>query len=1340
MKRNKGIRTGLFIVMLFCMSLPGVLQAQNRQLRAGRQLDNRSGLSHNTVYCIYQDREGFIWFGTRYGLNRYDGREYRIYHNTHTSGCIGGDCIQCIAEDVEGFLWIGTDNGISIYNPQTDRFRPFDVTTADGKPIRGVVPNLCFADDGTLWINSDQGDYCYSDGRLQSLDYEDLYAETGGHARTLLAVKDGMYIAQRERLLFTNNGGRTFRTKATFPYEPSVLCEYAPGQLLLGTRAEGLYIVDLATGELTLVPMEEGSSFSAKDFYPYSLIRMPDGGFLIGSEWGLFAFRQGVLQSLGSYVNPSNIVDVVFDICRDRDGGIWIANNFSGVNYYPLRQSIFDCYTSDGTPQSITGNVVRAIVEDAHGDLWVGTEDSGLCHFDAATHTFSTVEAADGTPLYLLDIQDLTLVGDDELAIGTYRGGVYLYNIETGVLRHYMDKSDVMTVYERADHTLLFTVSGYVYQLDPRTDNEPRVFVETLGSPSDLIEDYHGRLWLSMRDGLSCYDPSRQVTRHYAHDPADATSICSGRLAELFIDSRDRLWVASENAGLYCYDELQNAFWSITMTNGLPSDAVNTVAEDDDGKLWVGTSNGLAVVDPSSRSVQATYSLDDGLASKHVTLKSAKRLRSGDMAFGTFSGLVIANQSRRSVQPAAPSVTLTGLHIYNEEILPPVSPREQHGSIVSTTMPYAHAITLPYKKQTFTLSYTTFDYRHQELGRFAYRLDGLDRQWNYVNNVGQISYHNVPAGHYTFCIRALDSHSHESGPETRLTVNVRSPWWHIWPMRILYILLFVATAWLIMRFRAQRRRDREQMRLAEQNQEKEKELYQAKIDFFTNIAHEIRTPASLIKDPLHTLRQKGVPKDVDATLALVERNADSLNTLINELLDFRKVEAGVGQVHPAPQEFAAIVREVWEGFRPAAEARGLRCNLSMPAASVVANVDLAATRKIVRNLCSNALKFAESYIRLVVDVDRDTDSVRLTLSNDGTPIPADMRQKLFEPFVQIRADRLPVQGTGLGLPLALSLAELQGGSLYIDAEAPDNTFVLHLPLAEQPAEPSGETITSSVIPAANDDEGPAGDDDRSYLLIVEDNDDLRTYIASCLDETYSILEASNGMEALQMLRGHNIQLVLSDVMMPIKDGLALCRDIKNDPALCHIPVVLLTAKDTVADHVRGLSDGADVYIPKPFDMDKLKAQIASLLHNRQLLRVAFAHDPQTETLALAQTPSDERFLTNTTECILAHIDDPEWTVDDLAEHVGMSRSTLTRKIKALADQTPNEFVRIVRLRRAAELLREDHYRLNEVCVMVGFSNSQYFSNLFKEQFGMRPTEYSRQVRASAKDSENKLLK
>ena len=1315
------------VAFFFTLKLhSGVGWAQENVYQSVRRLENSSGLSHNTVYCIHQDRLGFMWFGTRYGLNRFDGHEYRIYHNTNTPGCIGYEYITDIEEDAEGYLWVGTGKGVFVYDPHTDTFHSFDVLTADEKAADAFISDICVTEDGSVWIISDGVLYHYNQGVLgtpfnkkeKNVDSDSIYGST------LYYYNSRLYYTVSNGLYYSEDKGITFNKIADYTFEPSsALCEYGQGRLLIGSRAHGLYILDIATGTLTLVPMADGCNYDADNFYPYDIQRIDDDSFVIGSEWGLFTLKNGELSAWADVKPSQKHNNAVFDIFKDREEGLWVATNFTGLNYYPRQQS-FKSYMQGGSMSTPIGTVVRAIAEDAQGNLWIGTEDSGLCFFDGTTHRFAQVVSNDGSDLSQIDIQDLTLLGGNELAMGTYRGGLYLYNIDTGSLVHYMDNADVFTVYERHDHSLLFTVRDNVYLLNPE-DKEPSLYKKVVSGIIDIVEDHLGRLWLARVNGLLRYDPSDSSTKEFPFNTnASASHPSSYHISQLFIDSHERLWVTCENDGLYCYDEQSDTFEHMTMEDGLPSNAVNTLAEDGNGRLWAGTNDGLAVMDIDTHHVMATYNTSDGMSSKHVTLKSAVLLKSGDMALGTFSGLLIVSLPHLRMQRSLPSVTLTGLYLYNEEILPQPSDPDSLSSILQTTMPFTKTITLPSDKRTFTLLFSTLNYQNEGTGQFAYCLDGHDKKWNYLSNMNQVSYHNVSPGRYTFRICSIDGNIHERGVETQLAIRILIPWWRTVPMQILYFLLFAFAVYLALRTYRQRMHAAEQLRLAQQEKENEKKLYQAKIDFFTNVAHELRTPASLIKEPLHTLRRKGVPKDIDSTLSLVERNAENLNTLINEILDFRKVDAGFGEVNPSHEDFTEILRVTWEEFRPSMEARALHTQLLLPEVPVVAHIDVPVTKKILRNLFSNALKFAQSYIHVVLEMDEEADIVRLTISNDGKCIPADMRDKLFTPFVQIRDDSISTQGTGLGLPLALSLAKLQGGTLFLDDGASDNTFVLQLPLADTTAD-KAEIIDTSEKASET---VPTTDDDQSYLLVVEDHDDLRAYLASCLSETYSVKEASNGVEALQILRNHQVQLVLSDVMMPYKDGLALCRDIKTDPVLCHIPVVLLTAKNTETDYLSGLGDGADIYIGKPFSMEKLEAQIASLLLNRQLMRNAFAHDPQTSLVSLAHTPIDERFLAKVTECIMKHIDDSEWNISDLADSVGMSRSSLSRKLKAITEQTPNEFVRLVRLRYAAELLSKENYRLNEVSAMVGFSNPHYFSTLFQHQFGMKPSDYAQKIK------------
>ena len=1285
------------------------------------QFNKLAELSHSTVQCVMQDSRGFMWFGTRYGLDRYDGHEFRISHRTGLHGGLRSESIFCMTEDKDGRLWIGTDNGLCIYDPHKDNFTDFNATTEDGLSPVKAVRYLQVTEDGSIWMLAHGCLFRYApDGVLQHFG-KTLPASMDNSRKAIYAIRNTFYLALSDGLYSSSDNGTTFELIVSYDLEPSLIYEYGVGKLLLGTRSEGLYVVDLNTGRMKMVEVEDECTLEAQDFYPNSIVRIDESTFWIGSETGLYLLHDGKLANIPDYLPRQ--MDVVLDLCKDAHGGIWVANNFNGVTYFPRRRTMFDCYSANDN--MLTGNIVRSIIESDANTLFVCTEDGGLCKFDLETKICTQVVASDGTDLSQIDIQCGKWSISGKIILGTYRSGLYVYDPQTNDLQHYMNRTDVFVLNELRDGTMLFSTSNGIYRFDPSSGNNPTLFLDNVQNLTDIQEDRHGILWLLTENGLFRYNPKTSDLRSYFHDASDLTSICGNYLAHSLIDSDGHIWFASEGGGMCCYNESADCFECITVEDGLPSNSVNCMVEDERHCLWAGTSDGLAIVNLANHQVMATYGVENGLPSKHITLKSAVRLSSGMLAFGTFGGLVLADGSRKEVQASSSEICFTALYIHNEEVLPQSDVSRHRGKhpTLTETMPYTKAIRLRHNDDTFTLSFTTFDYAHEDKGIFTYRMQGLDKQWNYTGNDNRISYHNLPPGRYKLCIQPARGAAGGNATVTQLSIRVLPAWWASPGCLVLYIALLAAITYYAVRISRKRLHVREEQAQMQRQREEDARLYQAKIDFFTNIAHEIRTPASLIRDPLHALQKKELPKDVKQTLSLVERSAENLNNLINELLEFRQAESGAGKATPQIEELTGIVRSTWDEFQPFADARGLRMEISLPTSAVRVCIDARAMKKILDNLLSNAVKYASSYIRLNLEVNESMRSAILMQSNDGALVPTDMREKIFEPFVQVRDERLATQGTGLGLALASSLAKMQGCNLCMGDSVTENTFVLEVPLLLQndvtaDIQMHDEDISNDAIKTA---EG-------TTLLVVEDYVDLRVYLSSRLREHYNVIEAADGMEALQLLEKHIIHLVLSDVMMPHKDGLELCHDIKNNIELSHIPVVLLTAKAAVEDHIQGLEDGADAYIGKPFKMEYVEAQIASLLENRRLLREKFAHEPMAEISNIAHVRADERLINEMTECVMQHIDDSEWNIDGLAAAMHMSRSTLSRKIKALTNQNPSEFIRLIRLRHAANLLRSGSYHLNEVSFMVGFNSPHYFSTIFQQQFGVKPSDYAAGLR------------
>jgi signal transduction histidine kinase/DNA-binding response OmpR family regulator len=614
------------------------------------------------------------------------------------------------------------------------------------------------------------------------------------------------------------------------------------------------------------------------------------------------------------------------------------------------------------------------------------------------------------------------------------------------------------------------------------------------------------------------------------------------------------------------------------------------------------------------------------------------------------------------------------------------------------------------------------------MNRYAYKMEKLDEQWNYTTSSQQITYSNLSYGKYTFKVKASNNDGLWNENGTMLTINILPPFWKTqWAYTTSLILLILSIYFCVNYFRGKIKIENERKQVLFENK-KEKEIYDAKINFFTNIAHEIRTPLTLIKGPLEYIHKTELKREeLNSNLSVMEKNTDRLLTLINQLLDFRKTELKGFSLSFVKININELLQETYIRFQQTAEQKQLDFTIIPVEQQIFADVDKEALIKIISNLFTNALKYAASFIR--VTLHDFPEQFAIKVQNDGNKIPKELNKMIFKPFFQInKGDNLVKSGSGIGLALVKSLVDLHSGNVFLEEGGGEfNTFVVILPKYQQDTIDLGQD--QAIISKKNllhpDGLISKQQEHISTLLIVEDNEEMLQFITDKLSKQYNILKAGNGIEAIGFLDKYIINLIISDVMMPLMNGLELCVKVKESLEYSHIPVILLTAKTTLQNKISGLESGADAYIEKPFSLDHLQAQISNLLDNRRKIKEAFAHLPLIHTKSIALNKADEQFLNKVTDIIYKNIAIPDFNVDQLSEALYMSRSSLLRKIKGISEFTPNDFIRLIRLKRAAEILQEGEYKVNEVCFLVGFSSPSYFSKAFHKQFGILPKDFGK---------------
>ncbi|RCH53860.1 hybrid sensor histidine kinase/response regulator [Mucilaginibacter hurinus] len=1296
----------LFIALFFVIVATGRGRAQSYDFR-GFQVEH--GLSSNSVTSSIQDKQGFVWFGTKDGLNRFDGYLFKVFRNeAHDSLSISNNYIYCLHADTDDVLWVGTDRGLCRYDPVLEQFHVIKETSATS------VTEIQTDKQGDLWYIADYTLYRRDSktGRISKYN-ESGYAVTS----VCLAPDNTIWISTIGGLLkrysrSTNSfaGFDVFKNSKASLSKWIQKIEYdGNGHLLVGTMNYGLKLFDTGSGSYKDVVTKNAKNRP----FVTDFVRHTKDDYWISTESGLFIYT----PKNGDYLLPVKDNDGPFSIAtnttnalyKDREGGIWICTNYRGVHYFPRQYSAFKNYTPRYAGNSTSGNILTNIAQDKNGDLWIGTTESGLNKMTPATGVFTNYQPSNASGIALNNIAAVLVAGDQIWTGASY--GVDLWDSKSAkVVRHYDTGTDYLgkgNIFSKNVSCLYRTRAGVIYAgtlsglfyFNPKLNRFDRVTQVANCFYTTLREDSRGVLWAgTFKEGVYFFDPRTGRSGNYRYTANNSRSLNSNWINSVFESADKTIWVATTK-GLCKLDSDRKRFTAYTTENGFPSNVVLSILEDARNNLWISTSRGLVCFKPSTAKLKI-FTTANGLYSDQFNSHSAYKDADGRMYFGTAKGLISFHPAEFTDSRAALPVYITGFQVNNEEVA--VNTK----SPLKRSVIYTREITLPYKS-SFSIDFAALSYTTPELTQYAYHMAGLSNDWTYLKTNRKVYFTGLSAGTYTFSVKASNTGDWHSKPAV-LIIKVLPPFWaSIWAY-LFYITIAGTAIYFIVRHYHQRAVAK-----------KEKELYQAKLEFFTNIAHEIRTPLTLIKGPLDQVIEASHAPAIQENLEIMEKNTDLLLELTNQLLDFRKIENKGFSMNITKCNITDLLKDHYLRFKPAIEQKRLLFTINAPQ-TYFAYADKEALNKIISNLFDNAIKYAKSrvYVTLVDTGEKFTISVK----NDGHIIAYDLKDKVFETFFRLKETERQT-GTGIGLALARSLAELNRGTLVLQEPEDDmNVFELSLPalphnLAQQQQAPPPEQ--SYYFNEATKDEAA----DRPVILVVDDNADILHFVSSVLNPAYEVLTAPNGQEALDLLAQQPVALVISDVMMPVMDGLELCLRIKSKLECSHVPVILLTAKNTMQAKIDGLEQGADAYIEKPFMPKHLLVQIKNLLTNRDKVKEHFANTPLAPIKAIAHSRADEQFLEALNKFIRDNLVNTNLDVELLAGQMNMSRSTLYRKISAITNMSPHELINVTRLKRAAELLAETDYKLYRISSMVGYSSLDHFRRNFTRQFGMSPSEY-----------------
>ncbi len=1311
-----------------------------------KNLSVQNGLSQNTVDAILQDKKGFMWFGTKDGLNRYDGLTFRKYkYDERCPESIGNNFIKVLYEDVEGNIWIGTDVGLYIYYPEKDSFHHLTELSIENTRIEHAVTEISGDNQGAVWIAVEaQGMFCYDLKKKELRNY---------------TLKGFPFITTNVNSFVFDNSGTLWIgcygnglfyskdcLKTLHPYTSPVdnkefyandvvttIVKGAYNCLYVGSVKGGAKELNLTSNKLQdlLSVDENGESVFCRE-----LLVASDSELWIGAESGLYIYnlRTGKYEHLRSsfYDHYSLSDNAIYSLYKDREGGIWIGSYFGGVNYYPRLYRYFEKYYPKGTNNALQGRRVREFCQDNQGILWIGTEDGGLNRFNPKTKTFSFFTPSNA----FTNIHGLCLVGDN-LWVGTFSKGVRIIDTRTGtIVKTYQKTDSPRSLIDNSVFAICYTTTGDIYlgtlfgllRYNKQSDDFDQMPELSGRFVYDIKEDSEGNLWLATyANGAYCYNVNKKKWTNYLHDNNNPKSLPYDKVLSIFEDSHRRIWLTTQGGGFCQFHPESETFTCYDSSDGLPNDVVYQIMEDKEGLLWLTTNNGLVCFQPVTGTMKV-FTTANGLLGDQFNYRSSCKTEDGTIYFGSIDGFIAFNPKNFSENKYPPTIAITDFFLFGKEVH-----TGDLSSPLEKSITFSDRLVLQPNQNSFSLRVAALDFQAPRMNRIMYKLEGFDTDWLTVGESPILTYSNLRYGNYTFRAKVSNSDGVWNEKEISLNIRILPPFYlTVWAYCV-YILLFMGCSLYVVLYFRRRSSEKHRRQMEKFEQEKEREVYHAKIDFFTNVAHEIRTPLTLIKGPLENIilkKAKAVDAETREDLNVMKQNTERLLNLTNQLLDFRKTETQGFRLNFAKCNITEVLKETHIRFTSLAKQKELGFLLNVPEQDFYAHINREAFTKIISNLLNNGVKYAEQYVHVSLELGSEESNVFcIRTINDGVIIPYEMREEIFKPFVRFegREDGKVITGTGIGLALARSLAELHQGTLVMGGEENANTFCLTLPIVQDTTITLTPEIEIDIVSEVPVWQG-GKTDNRPTVLVVEDNPDMLSFVVRRLSKDYTILTATNGAEALQVLDDNYVNLVISDVVMPVMDGFELCKTIKSSLNYSHIPIILLTAKTNIQSKIEGMELGADAYIEKPFSVEYLQVCASNLIQNREKLRQSFAQSPFVAANTMALTKADEEFIKKLNEVIQLNLNNPEFSMDDMADNLNMSRSNFYRKIKGVLDLSPNEFLRLERLKKAAQLLKEGENRVNEICYMVGFNSPSYFAKCFQKQFGVLPKDFEEKFR------------
>lgn len=1329
---------------IFLLSvLTASLQTSGEEL-VFSNLNTSDGLSHNSVISITQDSCGFLWFGTNDGLNLYDGYHFKIYRNINGNpNSLSSNQIRQIIAGSRNDQWILTEKGLDRLNTSTEKISHY--------PLNERI----------LYIHHSP--------------YNDLLALTSRHLYRYVAAQDSLIAVLTSSDHFTtfaeDHRGQlylgtqkteiqhyspTFQAIGTLPPIPNLPGRGNISHLHLDTENRLWVVVtnqtigrfDSLRQKFTPLP---APAYNSIDQTIRAILDFDTSHLLIGTFNGLFFIDKNtgnVLPTSPAIGQKGELSHFsIYSLYKDRQGTLWVGTNTGGINYYSIYHNRFGFIL----PAHFSGMIGMGS-EDNRGKMWFATEGGGLLNYDPVTQVqHSYLLNPDVHQAFNNNIIKAIHISGDSILCSTHRGEVYLFSIRT---KHYkllcdFKYNNILSVYKDSYNNIWMgtnTTRGLVKFKDGQTTDRFLLQGKArhLNQVTTILETKSGKLLFGTENGLYSYDLQADTLAFLS--PHDLNLPVSSRIevTALHSDTRNNIWMATANNGLFILNQELHLLQALSHL-AAPEEKILSLTESPAGQFWFTTNRKLYRYHPG-QNICDSFDVLNGLPSQEFSTNSIFASQERQLYLPGNKGITIVNTCHFPTNPDKPAIRLTTLRVNNRQVNP-----QPQSALLTHPLGFTSEIILRHDETNIAIGYTALNYINPLSNRYAYRLNGIDHDWIQANGHREAIYNNLPPGNYTFQVKASNNDGiwNEDGPV--LHIRVLAPLWQRWWAYLLYTLVLFVIIRQFFIYRQRKLALEHQLHFNRLQQEQSEKIHQERLRFFTQVAHEFRTPLTLIINPLDELSRKTIHiSGAKEALVLIQKNTRRLLTLTNNLLNIQQLENGKSELHPSPFDFHEFMQELYYTFQSTAQNRDIRFTLEMENVSLPVSYDRDELEKAIFNLLSNAFKFTPSGGRVILSATLRSDStqspdrstvLQIEVRDNGIGIRPEDKDKLFEPFTVSHKDlHGEITGSGIGLSVVHSIIEQHRGTITIGDASPQGTLVniqlpyvpAVLPVTSLP----GIVAEKETIPLPP----PVSFSHRSIsLLLVDDNPEIRTYLAGQLEKEYKIQTAENGQEALDIANHQAIDLIISDVIMPIMDGNELCRQIKSSPALCHIPVILLTAKAMTMHIEEGFNAGADDYLVKPFKLSALKARIQNILHERERLKEIYSKKLSLKSAGIEVESIDKTFMEKYVAIVRENISDPDFNVENLCRQLGMSRAAFYRKIKAITTLSPAETIRSIRIECAAELLKTTPLSAAEIAFQVGFGSYAHFSTYFKSIYGVSPKEYKENAGSKGTSADEQIL-